>query len=147
MADNRTKAADEGRIRALIDAVSTAIRSKDADGVVRHHAAGLVHFSLAPPLQSTEAAARSLTEWFATWQGPIGYEIRNLSIAVGADVAFCHSLNRMTGERTDGGHTDVWFRLTLGLRKIGGTWKIVHEHESVPFYMDGSMRAATDLRP
>ena len=24
---------------------------------------------------------------------------------------------------------------------------IVHEHESVPFYMDGSFRAAIDLKP
>jgi PhnB protein len=41
----------------------------------------------------------------------------------------------------------VWFRLTLGLRKLGGEWKIAHHHESVPFYMDGSYRAAVDLVP
>jgi ketosteroid isomerase-like protein len=43
--------------------------------------------------------------------------------------------------------TDLWFRLTLGLRSIGGRWKLLHEHESVPFYMDGSYKAAVDLRP
>ena len=25
-------------------------------------------------------------------------------------------------------------------------WRITHEHDSTPFYMDGSDRAATDLR-
>jgi ketosteroid isomerase-like protein len=28
-----------------------------------------------------------------------------------------------------------------------GAWKIAHEHTSVPFYMDGSFRAAIDLKP
>ncbi|MDT7608895.1 MAG: hypothetical protein QOG96_3398 [Pseudonocardiales bacterium] len=35
----------------------------------------------------------------------------------------------------------------LGLRKIDGSWRIVHEHNSTPFYLDGSLRAALDLRP
>jgi ketosteroid isomerase-like protein len=38
-------------------------------------------------------------------------------------------------------------RQTLGFRKVAGTWKIAHEHTSVPFYMDGSDTAAVDLEP
>jgi PhnB protein len=26
-------------------------------------------------------------------------------------------------------------------------WKIAHLHQSVPMYMDGSLRAAVDLKP
>jgi len=146
MAAKSRKADDEALIRAVIDDVTKAIRAKDADGVIKHHADDFVHFSLAPPLQAA-ADARSLEAWFATWRGTIGYETRDLSIVAGSDVAFCHSLNRMSGVMTDGEPTDLWFRLTVGLRKVEGAWKIVHEHESVPFYMDGSMKAATDLKP
>ena len=32
-------------------------------------------------------------------------------------------------------------------RKIGGEWKMVNAHTSVPFYMDGSYKAAIDLKP
>jgi PhnB protein len=53
----------------------------------------------------------------------------------------------MNGTKTDGEQVDLWFRATVGLRKIGGRWRITHEHESVPFYMDGSYRAAVDLKP
>jgi ketosteroid isomerase-like protein len=42
---------------------------------------------------------------------------------------------------------DLWFRATLGFRKIDGKWTITHEHSSVPFYMDGSFKAAIDLKP
>jgi ketosteroid isomerase-like protein len=41
----------------------------------------------------------------------------------------------------------VWFRITFGLRRAAEGWTITHEHESVPFYMDGSLRAAVDLQP
>jgi ribonuclease PH len=40
---------------------------------------------------------------------------------------------------------DLWFRTTVVLKKASGRWQIVHEHASVPFYMDGSLRAAVDL--
>ena len=42
---------------------------------------------------------------------------------------------------------DLWVRTTLGFRKADGRWRVVHEHVSVPFYMDGSERAALDLKP
>lgn len=41
----------------------------------------------------------------------------------------------------------LWFRVTLGLRRVGGRWLVTHEHESVPFEMDGSFRASTGLTP
>jgi hypothetical protein len=45
------------------------------------------------------------------------------------------------------GETDVWVRVTACRRKINGKGLITHEHVSVPFYMDGSYRAAVDLKP
>jgi PhnB protein len=141
-----SRATAEGQIRAVIDAWAQALRSKDAGGVVRHHAPDFVQFSLAPPLQSTAADAKGLEDWFATWQGPIGYEVHDLNITSGDDVAFSSSLNRLSGTKIDGESSSIWFRHTLGLRKIAGAWKIVHEHESVPFYMDGSFKAAVDLK-
>jgi ketosteroid isomerase-like protein len=143
----KNKATDETQIRKLIDDWADALRNKDAEGVLSHYAPRPVHFSLAPPLLSAAPDAKGLNAWFATWQGMIGYEIRGLSVTVGDHVAFSHSLNRMHGTMTDGSKSDLWFRYTLCFRKIGGEWKIVHEHESVPFYMDGSYKAAINLKP
>src|SRR6478672_11031635 len=84
---------------------------------------------------------------FATFSGPVGSELRDLTIETGGDVAFAHGFNRIHGRRTDGSETNVWIRLTLCFRKIGGAWKVTHEHTSVPFYMDGSFKAAVDLAP
>ena len=140
---------DEARIRQLIEDWTGAVRAKDLDRVVSHYAEDVVSFDLAPPLQyaGREAIRKSLAGWFATFTGPIGYDVRDLRIAASGDVGFCRSLNRISGARTGGEKTDVWVRVTLGCRRIGDRWRIAHEHASVPFYMDGSERGATDLRP
>jgi PhnB protein len=140
------QAVNEARVRAVIDDRARALRAKDTAGVLHHHAPGFVQFSLAPPLTST-ADREELEAWFATWRGPLGYEVHHLSVTAGDDAAFSHSLNRMSGTKVDGEKPSLWFRDTLGFRRIGGEWKITHEHESVPFYMDGSFKAAIDLTP
>ena len=140
---------DEGQIRRMLNDWAEGVRAKDVDRVMFHYAPGIVGFDLAPPLQSRGADQyrKNLKAWFPTFRGPIGYEVRDLTVAASGDLAFCHSFNRITGTRTDDEKTDVWVRATVCLRKIAGDWKIVHEHQSVPFYMDGSYRAAIDLRP
>jgi ketosteroid isomerase-like protein len=38
-------------------------------------------------------------------------------------------------------------RGTLAFTRAGDIWRITHDHNSVPFHMDGSFRAAIDLDP
>ena len=150
MTITKSETPDETEIHVLIDDWAKALRNKDADGIVSRYAAHSVMFVMAPPLQYTadnSAGKNGIEEWFATWDGPIGYEIRDVKITASDDVAFSHSLNRMNGTKTDGAKVDMWLRETLCFRKVGGQWKITHQHESVPFYMDGSFKAAVDLKP
>ena len=138
---------DEDQIRRVMAERVTAMHHRDAERFVSHYAPEIVKFDLDPPLQHTapEATdAEGLRAWFTSkGDGPIGYEIHELSVTAGDNVAFCHSLNQMGSE----GLFLLWFRSTVGLRKIDGTWRITHEHNSTPFYMDGSDRAALDLTP
>jgi PhnB protein len=149
MTVKNSKASNQAEIRRLLDDWAEALRVKDVDGVMSHYATDIVGFDLAPPLEyrGADEYRKNLDAWFPTFRGPIGYELRGLNIAASEDVAFCHSFNRITGTRTDDEKTDVWVRATVCCRKIDGKWKIVHEHQSVPFYMDGSYRAAVDLKP
>jgi PhnB protein len=146
----QTQTTDREQIRALLSSHCAAVTARDAHRAVAHYATGAVSFSLAPPLRYVgdevldPAGAES---WFRTWAGPIGYDINELVIEAGNDVAFCHGLVHLTGTKTDGTQVDLWFRCTFGLRRTAAGWRIAHEHESTPFYMDGSGRAATDLRP
>jgi uncharacterized protein (TIGR02246 family) len=149
MTVKNNKPSAQAEIRRLMDNWAEAIRSKDVNGVMSQYAPDVEAFDLAPPLQyrGADAYRKNWEGWFPTFRGSIGYEIRDLTISVSDDIAFCHSFNRITGTRTDNEKTDVWVRATVCFRKIRGKWKIVHEHQSVPFYMDGSDRAALDLKP
>ena len=141
---------DTDRIRTLIDELVEALRTKDADRVLAAYAPEPVNFDLAPPLAqfgNGPEDKRRLESWFATWSGPLGYEVRDVKITAEGDVAFAFGFIRIHGTKTDGERADVWTRQTLGLKRVAGNWKIVHEHTSVPFYMDGSYRAAVDLKP
>ena len=40
----------------------------------------------------------------------------------------------------------MWLRYTEGLKKIGGQWRVVHEHISVPADM-ATGKAVMDLKP
>lgn len=137
----------EAQIRRLIEEWAEALRAKDIKRLWPHYAPDLVVFDLAPPLHHGQELRKELEQWFKTWNGPIGLEIRDLVISAGSDIAFSHSLQRMHGPRTNGEVTNIWVRATTCFRRGDGAWKITHEHTSVPFYMDGSYRAAVDLKP
>ncbi len=141
------ESATEEEIRSVIDARNAAITRKDKDAVVASYTPDPVRFDLAPPLVSDPTDTEGLQAWFDTWDGEIGYEIRDVIIESKGDLACTHSLNHMTGTKKDGEQVNVWFRETLTLKKPEGRWLISHEHESVPFYMDGSDKAALDLKP
>ena len=148
MATPKSKPKDEDQVRERIESWIEALRAKDVDGVMSHCTPDVLSFDLAPPLEHRgKEVRRGFEEWFPTWAGRIGYELRDLTITTSGDLAFSHSLDHLTGKRTDGEKTDVWFRSTVCLRKLGGAWKVVHVHSSVPFYMDGSYRASVDLQP
>ena len=140
---------EEHAIRDLIATREAAMRAGDAALLTSQYTADLVQFSLAPPLQQAGPDENGLRNWFAGFGGTVDYEIRDLRVTIGGDVAFCTSLNRLSATPAAGGadRFTLWFRSTLGLRRIEGRWRITHEHQSTPFYMDGSFAAALDLTP
>ena len=140
---------DEAQIRQLVDSWTEALRAKNLDTLMSHYTPDLLLYDLAPPLLHSGSCVnrKNLEEWLATFDGPVGMEVRNLSVTTGGDLAYSTCLERISGRRTSGEQTDVWVRSTVGYRKIDGKWMIAHEHTSVPFYMDGSDKAALDLKP
>jgi uncharacterized protein (TIGR02246 family) len=141
-------ARDEADIRQRIDKLVEAIRAMDLEGAMSIYAADVVSFDVAPPLQhlGAEAKRKNWIDVFATYQRPLGYEIRDLTITLGDDVAFGHSLNRISGTLKNGNRTDVWVRATTCYRKIDGNWLITHDHVSVPLDPE-SGRALLSLEP
>jgi uncharacterized protein (TIGR02246 family) len=138
----------EAQIRAVSEEIAAAIRAKDVEAVLRHYAPDVLVFDLLEPLQYKGLAAlrTRLTQWLASFPGALEYDLREMTITAGADVAFCHSLNRVRGVSKDGTRIDMWWRATLGLRKFDGRWRVTHGHSSEPFDMKTG-QARVDLKP
>lgn len=123
------KATAEGQIKTMIEAWAAAVRRHDLAGVLAHHQPDIVMFDVPPPLQS-----RGMDEYKKTWDLFFSYhrpaqafDIEELTITASEDVAFAAAIMRC-GSSTGG----FQFRLTMGLRKVDGDWRIAHEHHSVP---------------
>ncbi|SDE97893.1 Ketosteroid isomerase homolog [Bradyrhizobium brasilense] len=119
----------ETEIRTLIDAWTDAVRRQDYPGIFAHHDPDIVMFDVPPPLQS-----RGLDEYRKTWdlffryhRPSYAFDIEEITITAGDDVAFAVAVMRC-------GPPDATFqfRLTIGLRKVAGEWRVIHEHHSVP---------------
>ena len=148
ISEENGKAADEAQIRALIIERLKAVRTKDLNGATANVAIGIVSFDVINPLQNlgSEACRRRTQDWFASFQGEIGCDIRDLAITVGEDVAFSRSLYRVTGNKVGGEKVHMYWRSTGCYQKLEGKWVMVHEHNSVPFD-PRSGKASLDLKP
>ena len=73
---------------------------------------------------------------------PLGYEVRDLTITMGNDVAFGHSLNRISATLKNGKRSEFWLRWTTCFRKMDGNWLIAHHHVSVPIDVESGQGAA-----
>lgn len=139
---------NNGQVRELIDEWAVAVRAKDIEAVMSHYASDVVAFDVVNPLdyKGTDLVRERLTHWLGSFEGPFGFEISNLEVEAGDYLAFCHSINRVIGIKTDGVKVNMCWRATLCCRKIESRWMITHSHASVPFDMETGL-ASLDLTP
>ncbi len=134
MADKPQHATDEAQIRALIEQWSKAVRDENRAAIRADHDADILMFDVPPPFLS-----RGLDAYMATWdtffasvEKPVSFAFHDVEVTCGADVAFATAAGRCVNIDTNGKREPLEFRLTMGLRKIDGKWRIMHEHHSLP---------------
>jgi uncharacterized protein (TIGR02246 family) len=125
---------DELEIRELIERWAKAIREENRSAIRADHDAAILMFDVPPPFLS-----RGLDEYMATWETffsssekPVTFALQDVQVTCGQDVGFATAMGRCVSIDKNGKREPVEFRLTIGLRKIDGNWRIMHEHHSVP---------------
>lgn len=134
MAENYVISQDELAVRDVIDAWAAAVRRRDYDGILQNHTSDFVMFDVPPPFQSTglEAYKETWDLFFSCMGDPVRFDIQEMKVTAGADVAFAVARMGCTEPGPNGTRKDLEFRLSIGLRKMNGQWMIAHEHHSVP---------------
>jgi uncharacterized protein (TIGR02246 family) len=139
---------DEAEIRQLVDKIVEGLQGKDLEGLKCLYATDIVSFDIEPPLQHVGIEAK-LKNWAPvfTFFERVNYEVRDLTLTVGDDVAFGHAFARLSGTLKNGtAMSGMWVRVTYCLQKIDGAWLIVHDQVSVPLDITSS-KGVVDLEP
>jgi uncharacterized protein (TIGR02246 family) len=131
---NDQRARDEAEIRNLVENWASAVRAKNLHGILANHSSEILMFDVPPPTQSKgiEAYKKTWDVFFSWFQDSGIFNIEEMKITAGNDVAFVTALMRCKGTETSGEKVELQFRLTIGLCKVGGRWTIMHEHHSIP---------------
>ena len=129
----RTKADCE--VRNVLEEWAMATRQGRIDQVLNNHAANLVIFDVLPPMkyESAESYRSSWDEWQPQTEGEAVFDLENLTITAGDDVAFAHCFIRCGGTLPDGRTFQDLVRATFCLRKVNGSWVVEHQHVSKPY--------------
>jgi ketosteroid isomerase-like protein len=92
-------------------------------------------FDVPPPVavKGLDAYRQTWPEFFK-WQreGDGSFDIVSLDITAGDDVAFATALLRCGSKEELKKDDTPRLRLTVGLRKDNGQWRVSHEHHSFP---------------
>jgi ketosteroid isomerase-like protein len=124
---------EEEKIRKIVENWAQAVRNRDIDTILAHHSQDIVMFDVPPPLQLKGIEAyRKTWDLFFKYTKPGVFDIQELYITAGENVAFCFVLMKCEDKYRNKDYIPIDFRLTIGLEKIDSQWTIIHEHHSVP---------------
>jgi uncharacterized protein (TIGR02246 family) len=125
---------NEAQIRALIERWAKAVREENRAAIRLDHDSDILMFDVPLPFLS-----RGLDAYMATWEmffsmveKPITFNFHDVQITCGPEVAFATAIGRCVDIDPSGKREPLEFRLTMGLRKIAGEWRVMHEHHSLP---------------
>lgn len=131
-----TGAGDEQAIRAMYDRYSAAVAAKNLDTIMSFYVPdeSLVAFDAFPPRQYVGAKAyrKDYADFFAAFPGPSKSEASDIHVETSGPLGYARGIDRWVITGKDGKRLEVVFRFTDVLKKVDGTWLIVHEHLSVP---------------
>ena len=135
--DGKTGTSITAVLRRRIDAIAQAIRDKNLDQLMSFYASDVTVFDVRPPLnvRGADAYRKNFEHWFASFEGPLEFEIKSLRIVPGDVAAFCHYLSLVSGARPGGGASGYWVRGTTCFERRGDEWLVTHEHISMPARM------------
>jgi uncharacterized protein (TIGR02246 family) len=120
-------------IRTLIERWAAAVHAGDLPTVLSDHAGDIVMFDVPPPHDGVRGIDAYRDTWpgFFEWQARgATFEIVDLDVTAGDDVAYAYALLRCGTAEEHAEHPERRLRLTLGLRKDDGRWTVAHEHHS-----------------
>lgn len=128
-----SKSNDE-EVRAILETWAERTRKGQLDHVLENHASDVLIYDVLAPMKYEGAAAyrASWGDWQPDTQGEGKFDVEDLQITAGDDVAFAHAFIRCGGTLPNGKTFEDLVRATFCAKKIDGAWVVTHQHISKP---------------
>jgi ketosteroid isomerase-like protein len=83
---------DQEHVRQILEQWAHATRKNLRDEILKNHAPDALIYDVLPPMkyEGTDAYRRSWDDWQPDTQGEGQFDLQNLSVVAGVDVAFAH---------------------------------------------------------
>ena len=136
---DQTTALDEAQIRLLLQQWAMATRKGQKDHVLANHLPDVLIYDVLAPMkyEGADAYRQSWDEWQPETEGEGQFDLEDLSVTAGTDVAFAHGFIKCGGVLPNGKRFEDMVRATFCLRKASGSWKVAHQHISKPIQLSG----------
>src|SRR5438132_13600696 len=115
MSTSNHRSTDEAEIRDLVESWARAVRTKNLDGIMANHSPEILMFDVPPPAQSKgiEAYKKTWDVFFAWFQDSGVFDIKELNITAGEDVAFGTALISLGGTESNCNKVELDFSLYI----------------------------------
>lgn len=122
-------------IQVLLAKWREAVENKDIDSLLTLYADDVLSFDVCPPYktQGKEGIGQAWKGCLPHFPDTFQSEHRDIMIYSDGEIAFVSGVHHFVPEPADHPCGLTWSRMTLGLKRTNGGWRIVHEHASIPF--------------
>ena len=126
----------ESEVLNVFESWLRAARASDLEAIVSHYSPDIVAYDAVARLEfrGVDAYRKHWEMCMSMCENPM-FEAKAPEIGASGDLAFLHTLLRCGAVDDKGVENASWMRLTVAYRKFGATWRVVHEHFSLPFDM------------
>ncbi len=121
-------------IQTLLEQWAHSTRMGEQDRILNNHSESAVIYDVLPPMkyEGVEEYRKSWDEWQPETTNENIFDLHEVKITVGHDVAFAYGFIHCGGTLPDGKTFEDWVRATFCLEKQNGKWLITHQHISMP---------------
>lgn len=129
-----TVAVAEEEVRRVLEEWARSTRTGELDRVLANHEPGAVMYDVLQPMkyEGVDAYRKSWDDWQPQTVGAFAFDLHDLEVTAGVDLAFAHAFIRCAGTTPDGHEFEDWVRATFCLRNRSDGWRVAHQHVSAP---------------
>ena len=120
---------EEDEVRALIANMSDLANQRDVDGLMNLYDTDAISFLFGGEPASLDKNRSYCVKGYAALCGKFSYEIVPFKVFASAGIAYAFGEERIAGSTDSGPFTSV-INATYCLKKLGGRWRITHQHLS-----------------